>query len=100
MNLDVLDHIQGHKPRRDSQEYGEITIEMSYDEICKIPWYEIDCAELPSPESLVSRRPTRRRVRAKGRAKHRGEADGQYSSASMMVSIRHVCDGSDGSSEP
>jgi integrase len=81
MNLDVLDHIQGHKPRRDSQEYGEITIEMSYDEICKIPWYEIDCAELSSPESLVSRRPTRRRVRAKGRAKARRKETGGVKAA-------------------
>lgn len=67
MNLDVLDHIQGHKPRRDSQEYGEITIEMSYDEICKIPWYEIDCAESSSFESVAPRRSSGRRVRRKGR---------------------------------
>jgi integrase len=66
MNLDVLDHIQGHKPRRDSQEYGEITIDTAYDEICKIPRYESDCAESSSVESGVARRSSGRRVKRKG----------------------------------
>jgi integrase len=81
MNDDVLDMIQGHKTRREAQEYGETWSEVAYDEICKIPWYEIDCAELSSPESLVSRRLTRRRVRAKGRAKARRKETGGVKAA-------------------
>jgi integrase len=48
MNDDVLDMIQGHKTRREAQEYRETWPEVAYDEICKIPRYDSDCAESPT----------------------------------------------------
>jgi integrase len=48
MNDDVLDMIQGHKTRREAQEYGETWPEVAYDEICKIPRYESDSVESPT----------------------------------------------------
>jgi integrase len=49
----VLDAIQGHAPRTDGEDYGEVSPDVMLPEILKYPWYEI--------EAPTERRDRRRR---------------------------------------
>jgi hypothetical protein len=49
----VLDAIQGHAPRTDGEDYGEIPPDVMLAEILKYPWYKI--------EAPTQRRDRRRR---------------------------------------
>lgn len=43
----VLDAIQGHAPRTDGEDYGEVPVDVMLPEIQKYPWYKIEAPAKP-----------------------------------------------------
>jgi integrase len=41
----ILDSIQGHAPRTEGEEYGEVPPDVMLPEIMKYPWYRVDASE-------------------------------------------------------
>ncbi|MET4278546.1 MULTISPECIES: DUF6538 domain-containing protein [unclassified Bradyrhizobium] len=47
MDAEVRDAIQGHAPRTEGEDYGEIPPDVMLPEILKYPWYQIEAPERP-----------------------------------------------------
>jgi integrase len=69
---DILDALQGHKPRGEGAKYGSHWPQVSHGWIKQIPRYELDAPSISDPETKISPRP--RKVKPSSSAKKRAVA--------------------------